>query len=127
MIDVVSSAGMALSEKTELEKEYETNAAQLQIIEYLRQYINSSENRNEIIPVNIGVNDNSLSTVVERYNDMLVERKKLLHTSSESNPAVANLDVGIKMMRDNVMVALQTTEKTLRFQQDILKRQLATN
>ncbi len=125
MIDVVSSAGMALSEKTELEKEYETNAAQLQIIEYLRQYINSSENRNEIIPVNIGVNDNSLSTVVERYNDMLVERKKLLHTSSESNPAVANLDVGIKMMRDNVMVALQTTEKTLRFQQDILKRQLA--
>lgn len=124
MIDVASSAGMALSEKSEYEKAYETNAAQMQLIEYLRQYINSSDSRNEIIPANIGVNDNSLSTVVGRYNDMLVERKRLLRTSSESNPAVANLDAGIKLMRDNVLVALQTAEKTLRFNQDLLKRQL---
>lgn len=124
MIDVASSAGIALSEKSEYEKAYETNAAQMQLIEYLRQYINSSDNRNEIIPANVGVNDNSLSTVVGRYNDMLVERKRLLRTSSESNPAVANLDAGIKLMRDNVLIALQTAEKTLRFNQDLLKRQL---
>lgn len=125
MIDVASSAGIALSEKSGYEKAYEENEAQLQLIEYLRKYLNSDTSRNEIIPANIGVEDNSLSTVVGRYNDMLIERKRLLRTSSESNPAVANLDTGIKLMRENVLLAIQTAEKSMHFNQENLKRQLA--
>lgn len=125
MLDVASSAGLALSEKSEYEKVYEENESQLQLIEYLRKYLNNGDRQNEIIPANIGVNDQSLSTVVGRYNDMLIERKRLLRTSSESNPAVANLDTGIKLMRENVLLAIQTAEKTMRFNQENLKRQLA--
>jgi tyrosine-protein kinase Etk/Wzc len=125
MLDVASSAGIALSEKSGYEKAYEENATQLQLIEYLRKYLNDNNSRDEIIPANIGVSDNSLSTVIGRYNDMLIERKRLLRTSSESNPAVANLDTGIKLMRENVLLAIQTAEKTMRFNQENLKRQLA--
>lgn len=75
MLDVASSAGIALSEKSGYEKAYEENATQLQLIEYLRKYLNDNNSRDEIIPANIGVSDNSLSTVIGRYNDMLIERK----------------------------------------------------
>lgn len=125
MLDVASSAGLALSEKSGYEKAYEENATQLQLIGHLRKYLNNSDSRNEIIPANIGLSDNSLSTVVGRYNDMLIERKRLLRTSSESNPAVANLDTGIKLMRENVLLAIQTAEKTMLINQENLKRQLA--
>ena len=39
---------------------------------------------------------------IERYNEMLVERKRLLRTSTENNPTIVNLDTSIRAMKANV-------------------------
>ena len=37
---------------------------------------------------------------------MLVERKRLLRTSTENNPTIINLDTSISAMKENVQVSL---------------------
>ena len=40
---------------------------------------------------------------------MLVERKRLLRTSTENNPTIINLDTSIRAMKMNVDVTLDRT------------------
>ena len=67
----------------------------------------------EIIPANIGLSDNGLSTLIRLYNEMLTERKRLLRTSSESNPAVVNLDTSLEATRKNIQTSVASVLKGL--------------
>lgn len=50
--------------------------------------------------------DVNLAAAINRYNDVLVERKRLLRTSTENNPTIINLDTSIGAMKENVQVSL---------------------
>ena len=54
---------------------------------------------------------------------MLIERKRLLRTSSESNPAVVTLDESIRAMRTNVVTTVESVEKGLQITRSDLNRQ----
>ena len=56
---------------------------------------------------------------------MLLERSRLLRTSSETNPAVINLNDGIALLRDNIRLVIDTEEKTLEITRAELLRQTA--
>ena len=60
-------------------------------------------------PGNIGLQDAGLVAQIDRYNEMLVERKRLLRTSTENNPTIINLDTSIRAMKMNVDVTLDRT------------------
>ena len=45
-------------------------------------------NEYEVLPSNVGLQDTALIGAIERYNEMLVERKRLLRTSTENNPTI---------------------------------------
>ena len=48
----------------------------------------------------------NLAAAINRYNEVLVERKRLLRTSTENNPTIINLDTSISAMKENVQVSL---------------------
>ena len=54
---------------------------------------------------------------------MLIERKRLLRTSHEDNPAVQSLNASIDVMRNSVMGAIQTAEKGLLINRQALQAQ----
>ena len=41
---------------------------QLNLMEYLRDYIDNRANQDAVIPSNVGVNDVSLSALINKYN-----------------------------------------------------------
>lgn len=90
---------------------------------FCRDDINNPENEWEVIPANVGLSDQGLSSAIDNYNQMLIERKRLLHTSSENNPAVKTLDAGIRAMRVNVQTTVESVKKGLLITQSDLNRQ----
>lgn len=62
-----------------------------------------------MLPSNIGLTDNGLTTQLERYNELVIERKRLLRTSTENNPMIINLDMSIRAMKANVKTAIDGT------------------
>ena len=105
--DLASDAQIALTGNAEYEKKRVENRTQISLIEDLRKYINRNEY--EVLPANIGLQDAALTSSIERYNEMLVERIRLLRTSTESNPAIVNLDTSIRAMKVNVSATLDAT------------------
>ena len=105
--DLMSEAQIALTGNAEYEKKRVENQTQINLVEDLCKYM--KKNEYEVLPSNIGLRDVGLVTQIERYNEMLVERKRLLRTSTENNPAIINLDTSIRAMATNVEVTLERT------------------
>ena len=105
--DRTSEAQIALTGNAEYEKKRVENRTQISLLEDLRKYIRGNEY--EVLPSNVGLQDAALVATIERYNEMLVERKRLLRTSTENNPAIVNLDTSIRAMKSNVQATLDGT------------------
>lgn len=125
LTDLTSDAKLALQGNAEYEQKRAENATQLRLVEFLKEYIERPENRMEIIPANIGLSDNGLSTLIGQYNEMLTERKRLLRTSSESNPAVVNLDTSLQATRKNIQTSVASVLKGLEITRNDLNREAA--
>ncbi|MEY8687644.1 GumC family protein [Bacteroides sp. AN502(2024)] len=119
--DLSSEAQIALTGNAEYEKKRVENQTQINLVMDLQRYMKGSEY--EILPSNIGLQDAALAGAIDRYNEMLVERKRLLRTSTESNPTIINLDTGIRAMRSNVQATLDATLKGLQITREDLARE----
>lgn len=109
--DLTSEAQIALTGNAEYEKKRVENQTQINLIMDLQRYIQDSDYK--VLPTNIGLQDVGLAGAIDRYNEMLVERNRLLRTSTESNPAIVNLNGSIRAMHSNVKTTLDATMKGL--------------
>jgi tyrosine-protein kinase Etk/Wzc len=118
-----SNAQQALAESSKYNQQRVQNETQISLVTYLRDYINSPSNKDEVIPSNVGLEDQKLSTVIEQYNTLLSERKRLLLTSSEENPAVKKLDISLEAMRKGVQTTVASVLKGLQITRTDIERQ----
>ena len=102
--DLTSDAQIALTGSAEYEKKRVENQTQINLLQDLQKYLQNEGY--EVLPSNIGLQDVNLAAAINRYNDVLVERKRLLRTSTENNPTIINLDTSISAMKENVQVSL---------------------
>lgn len=106
LTDISSDAQLAVSGNAEYEKRRVDNGTQINLVRDLIKYINNPLNEYELLPGNIGLSDAGLTTQIGRYNELIIERKRLLRTSTESNPMIVNLDTSIRAMKSNVQAAI---------------------
>lgn len=123
VVDIAADATQAAGEQANYERAYAENEVQISLVNHLKNHILNESSQYEVIPANIGLNNNDLNTVVQNYNQMLIERKRLLRTSHEDNPAVQSLNASIEVMRNSVMGAIQTAEKGLLINRQALQAQ----
>ena len=102
--DLTSDAQIALTGSAEYEKKRVENQTQINLLQDLQKYMQNEGY--EVLPSNIGLQDLNLAAAINRYNEVLVERKRLLRTSTENNPTIINLDTSIGAMKENVQVSL---------------------
>ena len=119
--DLTSEAQIALAGNAEYEKKSVENRTQISLVNDLRKYLRGNEY--EVLPSNVGLQDAALIGAIERYNEMLMERKRLLRTSTESNPTIVNLDTSIRAMKANVQATLEGTLQGLMITKESLDRE----
>lgn len=111
-VQAVSTIYLNRSEKNSEELFALTN--QLQMAQYIKEYLNNPRYANSLLPVNSGVGSNSIETQIGEYNKAMLSYKSLLANSSEKNPIVGDLGKSIAESReailsgiDNLIVGLQ--------------------
>ena len=123
LTNLTSDAQMALQEKSRYEQQLTENATQLSLVQDLHNYLQDINHLHEVIPANIGLQDANLKTLINQYNTLIVERKRLLRTSSENNPAVINMNSSIDAMRINVQTSIGSVLRGLQITQRNLQRE----
>ena len=109
--DLTSEAQIALTGNAEYEKKRVENQTQINLVMDLQRYLQGTEY--DVLPSNVGLQDAGVTGAIDRYNEMVAERNRLLRTSTESNPAIVNLNASIRAMRGNIQTTLDATLKGL--------------
>lgn len=118
--DISTAAQQAMQGSSEYEQKRADNTNQLRLVNELRRYLENPANREEVIPANVGLADNSLANIVNQYNELIIERKRLLRTSKTTSPAVISLDEAIDATRATVLTTVANVERTLQITRDNL-------
>ena len=119
--DLSSDAKIALEGNAEYEKRRVENQTQINLVKDLQRYLQGSEY--EVLPSNVGLQDAALAAAITRYNEMLMERNRLLRSSTEDNPTIINLTSSIHAMRANVVASMDATLKGLQITKADLQRE----
>lgn len=124
LTNISADAELLLQESAKYEQLRVENETQIRLVEFLRDYIQDPAHANEVIPANVGLKEEKLTTAIDEYNSLLAERRRLLRTSSESNPAVINLNDGIQTLQKSIQTTVASTLKGLQITQNDLDRQM---
>ena len=112
---------------TETKINLETNAqararqlevdSQLELTNALMDYL-SKQGDYQILPNNIGLSDASAGNVISSYNQLIIERNRLLENSTAQNPVVIDITKKINSMRFSVMETLSKNRTGLQLERN---------
>ena len=80
--------------------------SQVQMLDYMREYVNNPNNRYQIIPSNVGVTDAASTQLINNYNQAVQDRNRLLKAASEEAPQVRTLTATIDELQQSIQTAL---------------------
>ena len=96
---------------------------QLQLIDYLRQYVDDPDNRYKVIPANIGMDDKASTQLIADYNKMTQERNRLLRGASEQSPQVQRLTAMLDDLEPSIREALVQARHSAELQRSSIQGQ----
>jgi len=97
---------------------------QISLINSLINFANRPGNKHQVLPSNVGLQDQASTSLINEYNKIALERNRLLRTASESSPVVTELTSQLDDMQSSIHQALQQAKKSLTIERDAVKAQL---
>ncbi|MCL1868442.1 MAG: polysaccharide biosynthesis tyrosine autokinase [Paludibacter sp.] len=70
-----------------------------------------SNTHDALIPAGTGINDATLNLMIKNYNDIALERMKLVRSTNENNPAVISKNQELQALKNNILASIASTKK----------------
>ena len=121
LTDPQSNAGMVLGELKSIEQSVFDMDMQLNLLDYVDEFISDKNNEYSVIPT-LGITDAAFNTMVDKYNQELVSRARMLHSSSVDNPSIAKIDQNIKVLREGVKNGIEATRKVIELEKSRVQK-----
>lgn len=90
IVDIPTEARLNLQMSVESKAKYLEMETQSQLNNILLNYLNKQSN-STILPANVGLNNLAASKTIEVYNNLVLERNRLLESATTENPLVVEL------------------------------------
>ncbi|QDO94306.1 polysaccharide biosynthesis tyrosine autokinase [Formosa sediminum] len=122
LTDLSSQSNIFLQSERENENKLITTTNQIQLIDYMEDHLESNSDAGDLLPANVGIEDNGIAQVTKSHNDLVMQRNRLLKNSSEKNPTVINLDNQIKALKQNLEQSLTNLKSSSEITLNSLQR-----
>ena len=116
LTDIKAVAQSYVTESSEYAtKAFEVNN-QLSIAQYIKEYLNNPANSLSLIPSNLGLTSASVEAQIKEYNDIVLQRDRLLSGGGENNPMVTDLNAALASIRTAILRSIDNLIATLQLQ-----------
>lgn len=131
--DVQAASSLYMAQSAENKKELLTLNTQLSTARYILKEL-KEKSLSQPLPTNSGIANSNIESQISEYNNMVLNRNRLIANSSEKNPLVKDLANSLQSMQrtiiqsvDNLIVSLNTQIRSIRQQEVATTSQLASN
>lgn len=118
--DIQTEAELSLQTSMGVRQKQIETEAQLELVNSLIGNV-SRQSNDQVLPLNVGLSDSESSTNISMYNQLILERGRLLENSTNANPVVQDITKQINSMRTAVLQSLQKTRSALQISRNAVQ------
>ena len=125
IVELQMNAGNSVANQNNYELKLADVETQIELFNTIaREVESSSRNLTQVIPSNVGLDDQSSTSLINKYNELVLERNRLLRSASESSPVVEPLTAQIRELNGNIRRAIAAARQNLLIQRDAVSAQV---
>ena len=109
---LLEDAKVIANQKDSSETEYYTLEMQIALAKLLEDTL-KNEDTFELLPSNIGIENEGINTLIADFNKAILERKKVLQSGGKQNPLVLALSDKLIGLRKNILNSINLLQKKL--------------
>ena len=123
MVQLSMNASTAFSNADSYAQKLNEANTQVALLDELTKYMNEPSNKHQPIPSNVGLNDASATSLINKYNEIALQRNQLLHSASESSPTVTPLTSQLDDLQASIKRAMSQARAGLNIQRNSIASQ----
>lgn len=119
--DITSEAGLFLENASQYEKNVIETETQMKVVASMKDFLKNSK-KGDLIPSNL-TSDATATGSIDEFNKMVLERNRILKSSTPNNPVIIALDEKIEALKISVDESLNRMQSALTIKKRDLDRQ----
>ncbi|MDE5940846.1 MAG: polysaccharide biosynthesis tyrosine autokinase [Muribaculaceae bacterium] len=120
--DVGAATAMYMAQSSDAQAAVVDLSNQISVAEMVRSQL-SGDNFDQPLPTNTGIVNADIENAIVQYNNIVIERNRLLESTSEINPIVKDRTQALRTLKGNIMASINAYIATLRTQMSNARRQ----
>ena len=125
VVEIGMTASNAFSQSTSYDEKLAEMATQLALLNSITDYMNLPQNRYQTLPSNVGLTDQAASSLINKYNEIVLERNRLLRTASENSPTVIPLTEQLNDLTASIRRAMAQARNNYEIQRNAMQNQFS--
>lgn len=105
LVDLPSNTAISLEKSLKSEEEIFSVENQISITNFLINTL--GDDKLELLPSNMVIKNNEINQLIKEYNQIIIDRKKLVVSAGSNNPSTMQIDISINDLRSNIIFSLQ--------------------
>ena len=125
LTDPAALAGLYLNDMDEAEKKAGELSSQLYMAQYIRSFVSNDSHKDELMPVNIGLGNTGLDQQLVQYNQLLLERNRLLSSTGANSDLVRERDQALQQQRAAIIGGIDNQINLINSQLGVVRKSKA--
>ena len=119
MVELKMNAAQAVGNQNIYEQKLAEMGTQIELLNSIAEFMNESTRGTfQVIPSNVGLQDGASTQMINKYNELVLERQRLLRTASENSPVVEPITDQIIELNKNIRRAIGQARRNLEIQRN---------
>lgn len=123
MVELKTNATQAFTQANTYEEKLADFNTQIALFDEMSSFLNNPSNRYQPLPNNVGIENSSITALVNNYNQTVQKRNLLLQSASESSPVITPLTAQLDQLHNAISQTLRQVRKSMDIQRSGLQRQ----
>lgn len=123
VVELKINAGQAVENADEYSQKLAEANTQVALLNSISEYMNEPSNKYQTLPSNVGLTDQSATSLINRYNEIVLERNRLLRSASENSPTVTPLTSQLDDLSASIKRAMAQARNNMSIQRNAVAAQ----
>ena len=123
MVELKLNAAQAVQNQDLYSQKLADANTQVALLNSIRDYMDEPVNKYQTLPSNVGLTDPSATALITRYNDLVLQRNRMLRSASETSPTVVPLTAQLDELSSSIRRAVSQAQKNVELERNSVAQQ----
>lgn len=120
-----TDAQMNLQSSGDYGQQLASSEVQVSLVQSIIAYLSGGDHKFDLVPTTLGLKDPVLMSLTDKYNNLQIERERLLKTVRINNPLVINISDQLTGLKTKILENLGVIKRGLDLERSSLRRKTA--